>query len=185
MNSKGFWLGFFLGSVAGFVAALLSAPESGHEMRKDIRARGIELRSRAVDLTDEAQTRAQELQKRAVEVAEEKLQKVEQAVSEGRGQAEAVVAEVSDRARQSRRSLTLEFAWTSERAGAAPAPSAFPHSYEYLTSTGCPSRSDSSMASATAVAALPSAPPTTGVLSSSTHLTKWCSSSRRTSGCWP
>ena len=59
-DSRGweFLTGFLLGAVAGAAAALLLAPQSGEETREQIRERGIELQSRAGDLSDTGLKRA-------------------------------------------------------------------------------------------------------------------------------
>ena len=52
--------GFIMGSVAGLLVGILLAPQSGEETREVIRERGIELKSRAEDLTEEGRIRFQE-----------------------------------------------------------------------------------------------------------------------------
>lgn len=59
-NSRGleFLAGFLLGGIVGAAVALLMAPQSGEQIREDLRERGIELRNRSEEFSGEAMERA-------------------------------------------------------------------------------------------------------------------------------
>jgi gas vesicle protein len=56
----GFLTGFVLGGIIGLAVGILLAPQSGEETRDVIKEKGIELKSRAGELTDEGRARLQE-----------------------------------------------------------------------------------------------------------------------------
>lgn len=56
----GFFTGFVLGGIVGLLVGILMAPQSGEETREVLREKGIELKSRAEELTDEGRARLQE-----------------------------------------------------------------------------------------------------------------------------
>ena len=73
-NSRGieFLAGFLLGGIVGAAVALLMAPQSGEQVREELRERGIELRHRGEEFSGEAMQRASQMaeegQKRAAEM---------------------------------------------------------------------------------------------------------------------
>ncbi|MDH4207347.1 MAG: YtxH domain-containing protein [Anaerolineae bacterium] len=56
----GLLTGFVLGGIVGLLVGILLAPQSGEETRDVLREKGIELKSRAEELTDEGRVRFQE-----------------------------------------------------------------------------------------------------------------------------
>jgi gas vesicle protein len=56
----GFMVGFVFGSLMGVVVGLLLAPQSGEETRDQLRLKGIELKTRAEELSDEGRVRFEE-----------------------------------------------------------------------------------------------------------------------------
>jgi len=93
-----FLTGFLLGTVVGAAAALLLAPQAGEDTREQIRERGIELKSRAVDLSEQGRKRAEELavearqraaeaQERSRLALEEQRARLQDALDEGKGAA--------------------------------------------------------------------------------------------------
>lgn len=97
---KEFLTGFILGAAAGFVAAILTAPESGEELRSDLRSRGIELKEQAAKVTTEAQRTAEELQRKAAQAIEEQKQKVEATAAEAQERLQKLAPEVREEAAQ-------------------------------------------------------------------------------------
>lgn len=90
-----FFTGFLLGGVVGAAAALLFAPQSGEEMREELRERGIELqgrvgttaeqaRMRAEEVAAQARVRAGEAQERGRVVLDEQRSRLQQAIDEGK-----------------------------------------------------------------------------------------------------
>jgi gas vesicle protein len=93
-----FLTGFLLGTVVGAAAALLLAPQAGEDTREQIRERGIELKSRAADLSEQGRKRAEELavearqraaeaQERSRLALEEQRARLQDALDEGKGAA--------------------------------------------------------------------------------------------------
>ena len=82
-----FIAGFLMGAVAGGVAALLLAPQSGEDTRKLLQQKGIEIKERAVDLTEQARQQAAHLQEQSRVALEEQKSKLQQAVEEGKAAA--------------------------------------------------------------------------------------------------
>ena len=56
----GFLVGFILGGLIGVAMGILMAPQAGEETRALLKEKGIELKTRAEDLTDEGRARLQE-----------------------------------------------------------------------------------------------------------------------------
>jgi gas vesicle protein len=56
----GLLTGFVLGGIVGLLVGILLAPQSGEETRDVLREKGIELKSRAEEMTDEGRARLQE-----------------------------------------------------------------------------------------------------------------------------
>jgi gas vesicle protein len=71
-GSGSFFAGFLVGGLAGAAMALLTAPRSGEETRRQIRAKGVELRDTAEQTMDEAvatvKTAALDMSNRAEEL---------------------------------------------------------------------------------------------------------------------
>jgi len=76
----GFVTGFIMGSVAGVLVGILLAPQSGEETREVIRERGIELKSRAEDLTEEGRIRFQEAVEEGKSAAAQKKEELTKAL---------------------------------------------------------------------------------------------------------
>ena len=74
----GFLIGFFLGGLIGVAAGILLAPQSGEETRTVLREKGIELKTRAEDLTEEGRARLQE----AIEEGKESAARTRQQLTE-------------------------------------------------------------------------------------------------------
>ena len=81
-SGAGFVIGFFLGALAGAVAALLMAPESGEELRADIREKGVELQGQATQLAEQTRAQVEEAQERGRIVLAENVKKAQQAVQQ-------------------------------------------------------------------------------------------------------
>lgn len=101
--NRDFWMGVFVGAAAGFVAAILTAPEPGENVRHNIRARGIELKEKAVAAGEEAQRvagevqrQAQELQRKAAQVVEQEVERVSRSIDQEAQRLEASTPEASD-----------------------------------------------------------------------------------------
>jgi gas vesicle protein len=56
----GMVIGFLLGSTTGLIVGLLLAPQSGEETREYLRDKGIELKTRAEELSEEGKVRFEE-----------------------------------------------------------------------------------------------------------------------------
>ncbi len=82
----GFLTGFILGGIVGLAVGILLAPQSGEETRDVLRERGIELKSRAEDLTEEGRSRIQEAIQEGKSAA---VQKKEQLTSKLQAEQEA------------------------------------------------------------------------------------------------
>lgn len=96
-TSRDFWAGLVLGAAAGFVAAILTAPEPGEQVRESIRARGIELKHRATELSEEAQRMADEMQRKAAEAVEQEAKRAAQMLEQEKRRVEEAVSGVSSR----------------------------------------------------------------------------------------
>jgi gas vesicle protein len=106
-DSRGweFLTGFLLGSVVGAAAALMFAPQSGEEMREDIRERGIELKGRATDLSEQGRKRAEELAEQARQRAAEAQERGRLALEEQRTRLQQAIDEGKDAATKKREEL--------------------------------------------------------------------------------
>jgi gas vesicle protein len=72
--------GFLLGSVAGLIVGILLAPQSGEETRDIIKEKGIELKSRAGELSEESRVRFQEAIEEGKTVASKKKEELTKAL---------------------------------------------------------------------------------------------------------
>jgi len=82
----GFLTGFVLGGLIGLAVGILLAPQAGEETRDVLRDKGIELKSRAEELTDEGRARLQEAVQEGKSAA---VQKKEQLTSKLQAEQEA------------------------------------------------------------------------------------------------
>src|SRR4030042_3172605 len=83
-GSGEFVAGFLVGALAGAAMALLFAPVTGEEMRGQLREKGIELKSRAEDLSQEASKRAEDLRARGEGLLQEQRSRLQEAIDEGK-----------------------------------------------------------------------------------------------------
>jgi gas vesicle protein len=104
-----FLTGFLLGAVAGAGAALLLAPQSGEVTREQIREQGIELQSRAGDLTETGRKRAKELGAQAWTRAEEAGHRSRLALDKQSSRLQEVIEEGKEAAGKKRDELTTRF----------------------------------------------------------------------------
>ncbi|HEY6040693.1 MAG TPA: YtxH domain-containing protein [Anaerolineae bacterium] len=88
-----FLAGFLLGGIVGAAAALLFAPASGEETRETLRERGIELKSRANEMTADSQKRAAELTEQARKRATEAQERARLAVEDQRSRLQDAIEE--------------------------------------------------------------------------------------------
>ena len=114
-----FLTGFLLGTVVGAAAALLLAPQAGEDTREQIRERGIELKSRAVDLSEQGRKRAEELAVEARQRAAEAQERGRLALEEQRARLQDALDEGKDAAAKKREELMARL--EAEKAKRAPA----------------------------------------------------------------
>jgi gas vesicle protein len=76
----GFLTGLVVGCATGLVLGILLAPQSGEETRDLLREKGIELRSRAEDLSEEGRARLQEAIDEGKSAAVKKKEELTQAL---------------------------------------------------------------------------------------------------------
>jgi gas vesicle protein len=100
-----FLTGFVLGGIVGAAVALLLAPQSGEETLEQIRERGIELKSRAGDLTEQGRKRAEELALEARKRAEEAQDRSRLILEEQRSRLQDAIDEGKDAAAKKRDEL--------------------------------------------------------------------------------
>lgn len=85
-NDRGglaFLAGMLLGTGVGAAAALLLAPQSGEETRDVIRESGLEIKSRAEDVSEEGRQRAQDLGDKARNSVEQRG-RLQKAIGQGK-----------------------------------------------------------------------------------------------------
>jgi gas vesicle protein len=75
-----FLAGMILGGLVGAAVAMLLAPAAGPDTRRQIRDKGLELRSQAERELDEARKRALDLQERGRVILEEQKTRLSKAV---------------------------------------------------------------------------------------------------------
>jgi gas vesicle protein len=76
----GFLTGLVVGCATGLVLGILLAPQSGEETRELLREKGIELKSRAEDLTEEGRARLEEAIEEGKSAAVKKKEELAQAL---------------------------------------------------------------------------------------------------------
>ncbi|MBI3913424.1 MAG: YtxH domain-containing protein [Chloroflexi bacterium] len=100
-----FFTGFLIGGVVGAAVALLLAPQSGEETRSLIRERGLELRTRGIELSEEARIRAEQLASDARQRAEELEKRGRMALDEQRTRLQDAIEEGKEAASRKRDEL--------------------------------------------------------------------------------
>ncbi len=83
-SGSDFFAGFVVGAFVGAAVALLFAPSSGDEIRSQIKAKSIELKDRAEDLSAEATKKAEELRVKGQSVLEQQKSRFQEAIEEGK-----------------------------------------------------------------------------------------------------
>ena len=101
-----FLTGMLVGIGVGATAALLLAPQSGQETRDVIRERGLEIKSRAVDVGDEGRQRVEDLGDQARHRAEEAQVRGRQVVEEQRTRLQKAIAQGKENYAKKRDELT-------------------------------------------------------------------------------
>jgi gas vesicle protein len=76
----GFLTGLVVGCATGLLLGILLAPQSGEETRELLREKGIELKSRAEDLSEEGRVRFQEAIEEGKSAAVKKKEELTQAL---------------------------------------------------------------------------------------------------------
>jgi gas vesicle protein len=76
----GFLTGLVVGCATGLLLGILLAPQSGEETRELLREKGIELKSRAEDLSEEGRVRFQEAIEEGKSAAVKKKEELAQAL---------------------------------------------------------------------------------------------------------
>ena len=79
-----FLAGLVLGSLVGAAVAMLMAPASGPDTRRQIREKGLELRTQADQQMVEARRRAEEMQERGRVVLEEQKARLNKAIEDAK-----------------------------------------------------------------------------------------------------
>lgn len=120
-DSGAFMVGFVMGALVGAAAAILMAPQSGEETRRQIREKGVELKSQAEDELRAAIARAEEaaeqararitelqaeLEARGVEMVEDARRQVSAQADEIKGRVSEAVEQGKVAARQTRKQLS-------------------------------------------------------------------------------
>ena len=79
-----FLAGLVLGSLVGAAVAMLMAPASGPDTRRQIREKGVELRTQAEQQMEEARRQALDMQERGRVVLEEQKARLNKAIEDAR-----------------------------------------------------------------------------------------------------
>ena len=90
-----FLAGLVLGGLVGAAIAMLLAPASGPETRRQIKEKGLELKSQAELQVDDARKRAEELQERGRVVLEEQKARLNQAIEDAKKGAAQVKSDMT------------------------------------------------------------------------------------------
>ncbi len=85
-----FLAGLVLGSLVGAAVAMLMAPASGPDTRRQIREKGLELRTQAEQQMEEARRQALDMQERGRVVLEEQKARLNKAIEDAKRGGQAV-----------------------------------------------------------------------------------------------
>ena len=92
-NQQGqFFMGFLIGGVLGALAGIFFAPESGKDLRSDIKGKGSEVLKDAKEIYADASTKAKEIIEEAKHQAKELKKEADRHLSEARQKAKEILA---------------------------------------------------------------------------------------------
>ena len=90
-----FLAGLVLGSLVGAAVAMLMAPASGPDTRRQIREKGVELRTQAEQQMEEARRQALDMQERGRVVLEEQKARLNKAIDDAKRGAQQSPADLT------------------------------------------------------------------------------------------